>query len=163
MLIVVRHGEARPAEQDPARGLSEEGSRQAAAVARALRALRLEPAAVWHSGKLRAEQTARVLADALGAGERVQPHAGLEPGSPAARTAAEIAEIAETDEEDRTLIVVGHLPHLGRLLSLLLAGREEPDLFRLPPAGAVGLERAEGGWQVQWFLTPATCAGEPLL
>jgi len=151
MLLIVRHGEAKSQEEDPQRGLSDRGRIEVAAVARALRALKPEVATIWHSGKPRAEQTARLLADALGAGKRVQPHSGLDPGSPAARTAVELRDPAED------LAIVGHLPHLGRLLGLLLIGKEEPVLFQLPPAGVVCLERTESFWQVLWFLTPETC------
>ena len=151
MLLLVRHGEARAESEDPRRALSEPGRAQAAAVARAVRELCPGLRELWHSGKLRAEQTARILAEALGRPRGARAHPGLEPAAPAARTSAELVGL------DRDLGIVGHLPHLGRLAALLLTGREAPDLFLFPTAGALCLERKEGGWTVRWFLTPETC------
>ena len=151
MLLLVRHGEAKAQADDPQRALSELGRAQAAAVARAVRALCPGLRELWHSGKLRAEQTAGILAGALGRPEGVHARSGLEPEAPAARIAAELAGL------ERDLAIVGHLPHLGRLAALLLTGRESPGFFDFPAAGALGLEPEEGGWKVRWFITPEIC------
>jgi phosphohistidine phosphatase len=151
VLLLVRHGEARAEAEDPQRALSELGRAQASAVARAVGALRPGLRELWHSGKLRAEQTARILGEALACPEEVRAHPGLEPNAPAARIAGELVGL------DRSVGIVGHLPHLGRLASVLLTGREEPELFQFPAAGALCLEREESGWKVRWFLTPETC------
>jgi phosphohistidine phosphatase len=151
LILILRHGEAKSKEEDPQRGLTDAGRSEVARVAGALRSLLPTPDAIWHSGKLRAEQTARILSQAMGAGERLRARPGLNPDDLAAATAAELKAYTGN------LVVVGHLPHLNRLISLLLTGREEPELFQLPAAGAICLEREQGLWRMRWMLTPETC------
>jgi phosphohistidine phosphatase len=151
LILLLRHGQAKSKEEDPQRGLTDAGRSEVARVAEALRSLFPPPDAIWHSGKLRAEQTARILAQALGAEERLRAHTGLDPDDPAASSAAEVQ--AYTGK----LAVVGHLPHLYRLISLLLIGKEAPELFQLPASGALCLQRDQGLWRVRWMLTPETC------
>ena len=146
MILIVRHGQAKAKEEDPQRGLTAEGQAEVERLAGALRSLVPPLAEIRHSGKLRAEQTASILSRAVGGRVRACP--GLDPEDPPASTAAEL------EDATASLAVVGHLPHLNRLLSYLLLGREAPELFRLPAAGAVCLERKEGLWQVLWMLTP---------
>jgi phosphohistidine phosphatase len=149
VILIVRHGQAKAKEEDPQRGLTAQGQAEVQRVAGALRSLLLPAMAeIRHSGKLRAEQTASILSQALGGRVRACP--GLEPEDPAAATAAELQAATAN------LAVVGHLPHLNRLLSYLLLRQETPELFRLPAAGAVCLEREEGLWRVLWMLTPET-------
>jgi phosphohistidine phosphatase len=150
MILVVRHGQAKAKEEDPQRGLTAQGQAEVERVAEALHSLVPPLAEIRHSGKLRAEQTAAIISRAVGGLVRACP--GLDPEDPAAATAAEL------EAESVNLAVVGHLPHLNRLLSYLLLGRETPELFRLPAAGAVSLERKEGLWQVLWMLTPESCS-----
>ena len=54
------------------------------------------------------------------------------------------------------LVIVGHLPQLGRLVSVLLLGSER-DLLDLPSAGLVCLERTADSWLINWFLAPELC------
>ncbi len=149
MILIVRHGQAKAKEEDPQRGLTAQGQSEVERVAGALHSLVPPLAEVRHSGKLRAAQTASILSRAVGGRVRACP--GLDPEDPAIATAAEL------EAATANLAVVGHLPHLNRLLSYLLLGRETPELFRLPAAGAVCLEREQGIWQVLWMLTPETC------
>lgn len=151
LILLARHGQAKPKEEDPQRGLTAAGRSEAARVARVLRYVFPRPDAIWHSGKLRAEQTARILARAMGAEGRLQARTGLDPDDPASVCAAELRAY------QGNLVVVGHLPHLHRLSSLLLLGRETPELFQLPAAGAACLERELDQWRVRWLLTPEIC------
>ena len=57
--------------------------------------------------------------------------------------------------EERSVMLVGHLPHLGRLASLLLAGRPEPSVVRFQNDGIVCLAHEEDGWSLCWAMTPA--------
>jgi phosphohistidine phosphatase len=64
-LYLVQHGEAVAEDVDPARPLSATGQSDVTKVARFLAASGLSVSQVLHSGKLRAEQTAALLAAAL--------------------------------------------------------------------------------------------------
>ncbi len=55
-------------------------------------------------------------------------------------------------------MLVGHLPHLGRLSALLLTESLEREIVAFRNAGVVCLERQEGGFAVRWILTPELVA-----
>jgi phosphohistidine phosphatase len=60
-----------------------------------------------------------------------------------------------TDSANEDIMLVGHLPHLGRLASLLLAGDPERHVVSFRMAGVVCLERGENGnWSLKWMITP---------
>jgi phosphohistidine phosphatase len=79
-LYLVQHGDAVPEQDDPQRPLSAMGRRQVDAIARWLASAGVRPERTIHSGKLRAQQTAELLATALGGG--VETVAGLSPNDP---------------------------------------------------------------------------------
>jgi phosphohistidine phosphatase len=149
-LYVLRHGEAKPKNEDPERGLSDRGRDEVAAICAAVSRIAPEIDSVWHSGKTRAEQTAAMLAAALGISDRVRSRSGLDPNdSPSSL-------VKELNRSDENVVVVGHLPQLGKLISALLVGFER-ELLDLPTAGLVCMEATGGSWRVNWFLTPELC------
>ena len=82
-LYLAQHGEAVSKAEDPERPLSEQGRRDVRVVAGLLKAAGLRVERVWHSGKARAEQTARVLAGAvLPRGRKPQAIEGIGPNAP---------------------------------------------------------------------------------
>jgi len=150
-LYLIQHAEAKAKEEDPERRLTEAGEDSARAMARHLRKLKLQVREIWHSGKLRAEQTADIFAGALGQERAVKVRPHLDPMDDPAPVAGELAARAQD------LMIVGHLPHLSRLASLLLTGSQgELILFR--NAGIVCLERSEQGWRLVWMLSAEAIA-----
>jgi phosphohistidine phosphatase len=148
-LYLVQHGEALAAEVDPARPLSAAGAADVRRMAAFLAEAGVGVAAVWHSGKLRAEQTAEILAAALTPGRSSEARAGLDPKDPT-------EDIARTlVARDQDLMVVGHLPFLAKLASRLVTGSDEPGVVALRPGAVLGLERAERErWTMVWMATP---------
>jgi len=61
-VYLVRHGDAKPKQEDPDRHLSDTGFAQVRAMADFLRPLGLKVGAIWHSTKVRAGETAACLA-----------------------------------------------------------------------------------------------------
>lgn len=58
------------------------------------------------------------------------------------------------------LFLVGHLPHLARLASLLLCGNADKNIVSFRMAGIVCLKRDDAGtWSLQWMLTPEVVVG----
>lgn len=148
-LYLVQHGEAKPEEADPQRGLTDKGRRDVGKVAAFIKPLSLSVKTVWQSGKTRATQTAEILAPALAGSPQVTQHAGIAPMDPVGPIAAEIAEIADD------LMVVGHLPFMGKLTSLLAAGSEDADVVAFQQGGLVCLERDDkGAWRIRWMVAP---------
>jgi len=62
---LVQHGKAKSADEDPNRGLSDEGRDEINRIAEFLAALRISVSLIQHSGKARAEETAHLFADCI--------------------------------------------------------------------------------------------------
>jgi phosphohistidine phosphatase len=148
-IYLVQHGEAKSEQEDSRRTLTEKGIGEVQKVAEFLRPLAPAVDTVWHSGKARAQQTAELLAQALGAQDRVVVREGLGPKDPVAAT----KEALEHTGGD--VMIVGHLPFLGKLVALLVTGREELEMVEFQYGSVVCLERRDGGsWKVGWMITP---------
>jgi phosphohistidine phosphatase len=145
---LVRHGEAVSEQQDPQRPLTSSGREQVERVARMAAAKNVQVSAIFHSGILRARQTAEILAEALRCASGVQPLSGLRPQDDPAIAKAEI-EAAESP-----IMVVGHLPHLHRLVSLLLSGDADSQVMEFPPATMICCSNDTSQWKISWTLTP---------
>lgn len=55
---------------------------------------------------------------------------------------------------DHDLMIVGHLPHLSRLVSLLIIGNPDIKIVEFRYSGVLRLSKAEGNWVINWFITP---------
>lgn len=151
-LYLVQHAEAKGEAEDPLRGLTERGladiKKAAAFVARG----GVRVSHILHSGKLRARQTAEALAQSIGganAGGQVPAQTdGLNPGDDPNVWAGRIKGMKEDT------MLVGHLPHLARLASLLLCGDAGKNVISFVMAGVVCLKQEENGWTVKWMVTP---------
>jgi phosphohistidine phosphatase len=154
-IYLVQHGEAVPAEDDPERPLSAAGEAGVRRIAAVLRGSGVGVTRILHSGKRRAEQTAEVLAAALGPKVQPEARARLDPNDPTASVAQEVAGW----EQDTML--VGHLPFMARLASRLITGHEDPAVVTFRPGGVLCLERTEqGAWTIAWMLRPELLEGE---
>ena len=78
-LYLVQHGAAKSEADDPHRGLTDEGRRDVERMAHCLAPLRLGLDRIEHSEKLRARQTAEVLAARLRPAEGTREIGGLAP------------------------------------------------------------------------------------
>jgi phosphohistidine phosphatase len=153
-LYLVQHGEAVSKQEDPGRPLSEQGIEDVQAMAAFLGAAPVHVSRVWHSGKRRALQTAEILAKALLSGGKVEVVEGLNPNDPV----AEFSTDADVWDEDT--LVVGHLPFMYRLVSLLVSGEVEAEWLQYQPGSVVCLERVDTDqWVVMWMLRPELLVG----
>ena len=105
----------------------------------------VKPAVVWHSGKLRAKQTAEAFWRLCNALAEFSASRDLQPDDPA------IWMRERLRGEARDVLLAGHYPHLPRLLRLLLTGREDSPV-PFPQHGIVALESTDGGetWVEKW-------------
>ena len=153
-LYLVQHGDAVAEEVDPARPLSEVGRSDVAAVARFLAAGGLRVKQVLHSGKLRAEQTAVLLAGAVAPGHAPAARPGLDPKDPTEG----IARVVAAWDDDAML--VGHLPFMAKLASRLVAGRDDAGVVAFQPGTVVCLERGDRQhWSIAWMIGPELVVG----
>ena len=137
-LYLVQHGQAQTKEEDAERPLTDQGVDDVAGVARhAVGGLGVGAARVVHSGKTRARQTAEIWGGLLDAD--VDEADALAPNDDPSTWVGRL----EAETED--LMVVGHLPHLGRLAALLLTGDADRAVIRFRPGGLIGFERVGAG------------------
>jgi phosphohistidine phosphatase len=148
-IYLTQHGLAVARDADPQRPLSERGRRDVRCLAERLAGAGIEVGQVLHSGKTRTEQTATILAETLLPTGRPEAHAGLAPNDPLEMLSPYIAFWT------RDTAIVGHLPYLGRLASLLLVSDPDRPLLAFQPGSMACLEKdTEGRWTLAWMLRP---------
>jgi phosphohistidine phosphatase len=148
-LYLVQHAEALSKEADASRSLSEKGIEDIKKVAGYLSGLRIKVEMICHSGKMRALQTAQVLAEHLNFLKDLSYTDGLAPMDHPKMWYDRLSHMNEN------MILVGHLPHLGQLASLILCGNAEKKLIDFKMGGVVCLKRLEDGkWAVEWMIIP---------
>lgn len=148
MLYLVQHGDAKREEEDPLRPLSEKGIRDVKAVTSYISRLNIEIEEALHSGKLRAKQTADIIAEKIKITKGVSETDGLAPLDDPTIWAERLNK--KTDP----IMLVGHLPHLGKLASLLICGDKEKNPVAFKMGGIVCFKRDDKVWSLQWMITP---------
>lgn len=147
-IYVVRHGEAVPASEHPDRPLSEAGRRDVARTADVIHSKGGAPRTVFHSGKARARETAEIIAARTDGGRPVIERAGLDPNDPVAPIMSECVSGGED------VMLVGHLPFVGRLAGLAVTGHESETVVEFDAGAVACMEDAGEGWRLAWFYSP---------
>jgi phosphohistidine phosphatase len=148
-LYLMQHGRPVAKEENPDRPLSDQGEKDVEKVAAFLNKHGVRVEEVFHSGKTRATQTAEIMISKLNPGLALGQRDGLSPLDDVKDIANHI-KVAK-----KNLLIVGHLPHLGKLAALLITGRESVPVVSFQQGGVVCLEKdVEGLWSVVWMLVP---------
>ena len=143
-VVLVHHAEAVDPGVDAARPLSARGRAQADQLAMRAKAGDIKPLVIWHSGKLRARQTAEAFWRQCNPFAEFKMAKGLRP-----EDAPETARVL-IDTEERDLLLVSHMPMLPALLRALT-----PAADGIPLNGLVVLDRtAEGRYIERWRAAP---------
>jgi phosphohistidine phosphatase len=139
-LYLVHHAEAVGPQVDAQRPLSALGRSQADRLAAGAKAAGAVPAAICHSGKLRARQTAEAFYRQCNPFAEFKMIRGLLPDDPPQHVRDFVAGAP------RDLLLVGHMPNIREVLRAFV-----PSAADFPPHGMVALERDEaGGWTEAW-------------
>jgi len=147
-LFLVQHGEAAAKEVNSERPLTERGGAEVTRVARAAHAAGVAVATICHSGKLRAAQTADIFATELKVERAPTPLEGLGPNDHPGLIRGTL------DSLDSPTMLVGHLPSLSRLCSLLLVDDPDWEIIRFRMGGIVCLGTDDtDAWRLFWMLT----------
>ena len=137
MLYLAHHADAVGPDVDPQRPLSATGRMHADAIARDAKQRGVSPAVIWHSGKLRARQTAEAYRRACNPLAEFAAIRGLQPTDPPEWIRDRLVG------ESRDVMLVGHMPSLPRILRLL-TGLESAEF---PLHGLVAMrEGVDGVW-----------------
>jgi phosphohistidine phosphatase len=149
LIYLVQHADAKREEEDPSRSLSEKGLKDIKRVASYMSKPNIKVHKIFHSSKLRAMQTAEVLSENLKPAMGISEVDALAPLDDPQIWAERLKDIPDD------VILVGHLPHLAKLSSLLLCGNAEKNIVSFKMACIVCLKRDDtAAWSVQWMLTP---------
>lgn len=143
-LFLVHHGDAVGPEVDPRRPLSTVGQLAVTRAAADAAARGARPSVVWHSGKLRARQTAEAFWRACNALAEFSATRDLQPEDQPEWIRDRLRG------ESRDVLIAGHYPHLPRLLTLLTGRGNVPVTF--PQHGVVALVTDDDGntWTELW-------------
>jgi phosphohistidine phosphatase len=153
-LFLLRHAHAVSEEEDPARPLSERGREQVRSLTNFLEprgGLKVER--VWHSPLLRARDTADLFCEHLGIRATRREIDGLLPFDDVRGIARRLSGFGYP------LLVVGHDPHLGRLVSMLVCGNTDQEVVDFKKGALLCLEREATKsqvvlWRIRWLITP---------
>lgn len=147
MIYLVHHGEAVGPDIDPMRPLSERGRGAVLLLADEAARRNVKPEVIWHSGKLRARQTAEAFWKVCHPFATVTAERGLQPDDPPAWMRDRLFG------ETRDLMLVGHMPHLERLLRVM-TGTGEQTTAGFPLHGMIALEPQGDVWRETWRIGP---------
>lgn len=148
-LYCMRHGEALPAIEDAQRPLSPKGMADIRKIAHQLKACDIHIDHIMHSPRLRARQTAELMAEGLGISHISVCQHGLDETD-------DISTILEdlNHWQDATLLV-SHLPLLSRLIGALVSNDEQKPIINFAPGAIACLNQFEGPlWHLTWLLKP---------
>jgi phosphohistidine phosphatase len=149
MVVLVHHAHALGADVDPQRPLSSRGLAQAEWLATQAHARGLKPAVIWHSGKLRAKQTAEAFYRICAPFADFRMVRGLRPDD------SPVWMRDELNAETRDVMVVSHMPLLPALATALVSS-----IRPVPQNGLVVIERdGNGEWAETWRAQPDASVG----
>ncbi len=145
-LYLVHHGAAVGPDVDPRCPLSSRGREATERLAAAAADRGARPDIIWHSGKLRARQTAEIFWRACNALAAFSATRDVQPGDPPQWMRDRLRH------EPRDVLIAGHFPHLPELLACLLS----PAVASFPPHGLVALVTDDDGetWIEEWRAVP---------
>lgn len=151
IFYLVQHGEAKSKEEDPERHLTEKGKEDTEKVAKFLKKANVKPRKIIHSGKTRAKETAEIYAEFLKPEEGTSEEKNLAPLDAPCFWAKKLKEF------DESIMIVGHLPHLSKLVSLLLTDNSEVEIVKFTYSGCLALAKQEERFYIKWYVTPGVC------
>ena len=150
-LYLVHHGDAVGPDVDPRRPLSQRGREAVERLAIEAGARGARPVVVWHSGKLRARQTAEAFWRVCNALASFSATRDLQPEDSPEWIRDRLRG------ETRDILIAGHYPHLPLLLTLLTlptADVQDGGITSFPQHGVVALQTDDAGktWKELWRL-----------
>ncbi|MBN2102837.1 phosphohistidine phosphatase SixA [bacterium] len=145
-IILVRHGKAESGISNPERPLTPDGKNCIESLGQRLADISGRIDQIWHSGILRACQTAEILEKYISPLNGLVKIKNLSPhGNP------EIMQKTLNDER-RNLILVSHLPFLDYLGNLMLTGNMEAEIIHFSAGSAAKFIKTKNNWGQAWMI-----------
>jgi phosphohistidine phosphatase len=156
-IFLIRHAHALSGEPDELRPLSSKGKKQMVGLSPSLvKRIAREVSVLEHSSLQRSGQTAQLLKKHFRLKQPLQSLSGISPESSAVKTAQVLSR------SRRSRCIIGHNPHLARLVGLLLGLKQGEGGIYFRKAAIVALERTAvpqtrhpwGSWRLLWMSVP---------
>lgn len=143
----MQHGDAVDESIDAERPLSKQGIDDIQRLAWRMQKMGVQLAHIFHSGKLRAEQTAEIIAQEVAPAVQPLQVNGLKPNDDPSVIAEDINKMAED------ILITSHMPFVSRLCSWLLAGNTEIE-FASEPGTLFCLDKQGKHWRLIGMIRP---------
>lgn len=155
-VYLLRHAQAVSEWQDPLQPLSFSGRQDVERLAlwqQTYSAIKTD--FIFHSEKLRAQQTAEILQTTGLPESAIEPKIGLMPNDSVekVRDFLEI-EWPHIHPNKPNVLIVGHLPYLDRLVSLLIHNNPDRACIDIQPCTLICLTSYYGIWMIKWVVSP---------
>lgn len=148
-LYLMRHAEASASMDDPRRHLTPYGYQQVEKIVSHLPAEMSSINAIYHSGILRAQETAELVAKALSLTNQLHTLSLLGENGDVDAFVSDLS-VWETDT-----LVVSHFPFLTRLITLLLGEKcVQANRLVFSPATLLCLTKMNDQWRFDWVMAP---------
>ena len=147
LIYLVRHGKAEAGGDDATRRLTDGGRKAVRRVARKLAKVGVQVDRIEHSGLIRAQESAEIVAQEVGGEVRAVEGLG---------SSDDVVPVARRlgSEGGDSLMLVGHLPFMECLASYLLTGDEDSVHLHFRTGAVACLAADEGTWTLEWMLPP---------
>jgi len=148
-LYMMQHGEAISKHDDPERPLTEKGKSDANRIAVFMRQAGVKVERIIHSGKLRAQQTAERLVNAISPGNKPEVSDMINPNDSA------VAFYTHCLGWSGDSLIVGHLPFLEHFVAHLITGNKNAVFTTYTPGTVICLEyHDDNRWTLNWMMSP---------
>ena len=150
-LYLMRHGEALSPQQDPKRGLTDNGKARIKHVANYLKGKKVSFKQIFHSSKKRARETAEIMGQTISPDIKLQSHQSIAPNDDPNSI---INEIIVWDEDT---LIASHLPFVPNLMTQLTGQDAYLSAITFETGTVVCLEKKNNTdvWKVAWATSPS--------
>jgi phosphohistidine phosphatase len=149
-LYLMRHGEALSSQEDPERGLSDNGKLKITLLAEHLKQKGLMFKHIYHSEKLRAKQTAEMVAKIVSPEVQIKLLQNILP------TDDPILIFDEINSWTEDSLVATHLPFIPNLISLLTGQDAFLTSISFETGTVVCLDKkSDTRWKINWTTSPS--------
>ena len=146
-LYVLQHGNALSKNEDAERPLSGDGRHDIEQVAGYLSKNSVQIQHIFHSGKLRAQQTAEIISEKVTTEVTPEKISSINPNDDPAQFIESIAG------EENGVLIASHMPFVSNLCSVLLTGASGAQ-FGFTPGSVACLGYEDGCWTLLWLVSP---------
>ncbi|MBS0287899.1 MAG: phosphohistidine phosphatase SixA [Proteobacteria bacterium] len=147
-LYLVRHGEAYSNEERFERPLNPRGQNEVLQIANFLKNDHCMVDKIYHSEKLRAIETAEIIANTLDLTNKLQMLPSLDPDEDVYKLIGDIHEFTQN------ILMVGHLPNLALLASFMINGNITTPSLSFLTATTACFELDNSAWKLKWSIDP---------